>query len=1182
MLAEYNQAPDDRMIYIHMEKCSTKCKANHVLVEPDNLQYFRNKNKNLQTIMKWIDIMIYNQKSRKGLISGMKKEIEHIFKSTDIYLLQEYFQTIAKDSQFNGFHCEYRMSLFCLIAYHEMATSEKENSTQILNVIQQRFDFHFLSLHTIYIYLDMYYKGKQDQMFTYIHTIWKSDPATELCLKLVCCKRLTSAEDYKTLIQLIHHDADYFRENLEKINLNRCVMPMTIITVILHILHYQVSINKMENVKTFKKILSKIHDKFPDESLKAFNNYILTLDNKQILYTPYVVKIIQHVLTEDLFDSLEFILSCSNRLRKAKHFTECNMFIKSHSKLILCLPTNKLNIQRKCNGRQQYCILLLLLLNIYLSSNDIHEMNIVINRLLKFRVNFLSSVYVNSNSCYCFMGIQKCFTKEKKSQYPFESRSVFSRSNLNFKEDLLDSYLIKVNSYSTFTMHAMLWLNEIHKYLYDFNTVMIKVIHGNMELAPYVQSIIGMMSMHEYEDESFSFFMEFIKMSAAYNAALLYDIIKILCALNLPSKVHDMVLQGLIAYVMISCNRQYGLLPKFILDINMICPQGQFLQNLTSSIAWLKIDNNTASDFMKMIYHCYCTVRHGSKMEKNANIEKYRRHFAFIVSMEVGEEMKKLTALTNLLLMLSLLLIASGGHHKSAKLKKYLSLKYEYRDSILYLLWCCGDVEINPGPTLGTLTKVSESVKERNWLYEMCSILVRLLKYNSIDLKNNGLWKEKPLKWPTDWPFYDIRNKPKHQGYNTETDKELLAHLVEYCNKEEVFKNMKHDKDKHKKLQLKQYQKEITAWQSNKTELFELYTFRKILDTLKAVKGSLYKYRNDSELQNCLNDLDLDLIFYSFEVSNVTNQGYTDILRDIAITLCRTAKGFNLLAKSDGIWKTEPNEWNPHHPYYSPCNAGKKKVKGQFQELVNNLLIYCESKNITTPIELQPLIKAWKQGKTSEITKSYTIWSKTAILNHSLKNLELDGMLEKIHVQESLAHMGVILDTQCSRWPIVKKSFTCYNDDQSQDSGFSDNKDSSGIETTSTASLQISTDNQYMQLLHSTNDIPLSSHSLVSHIDGDLCNITSDQQHQWNQSSKHTCVNSFEDNCQIFSSKAHSETDGQHQPISFVNSSNSNEQLVPCIVHIHDSTSKPEIKNNKISKTTKVSKIIITSIINIY
>ncbi|CAG2206162.1 unnamed protein product [Mytilus edulis] len=454
----------------------------------------------------------------------------------------------------------------------------------------------------------------------------------------------------------------------------------------------------------------------------------------------------------------------------------------------------------------------------------------------------------------------------------------------------------------------------------------------------------------------------------------------------------------------------------------MICPKGQFLYKMTSGIAksLFKFDDNAVKDFNNIIYKCYCTVRHECRNEKETNIEKYKDHFTFLASMEAEEEMKKLTALTNFLLMLTLLLMASGGHHKSAELKKYLSLKYEYEDSILYLLWCSGDVEINPGPTFRTLRKVPDSVKERNWIYEMCSMLLRLLKYKSIDIRIDGLWKEKPLDWPVDSLFYDPRNKPKGKGYSIKTDGKLLENLVELCNGKKIFQDISQFKDEHTKSTVKQYQKEITAWRTNKADLFELYILRQELDILLEAKKSLQKYKKEPELKEGLSVLNVDLIFDSEDDMCISNAGYTDIVRDIAITLCRTGKGLDPLEKSDGIWKKPPSGWCLTDEYFSPCNAGKrlgkckdpckKQRNCKDRKLVDHLLRCCETMvqeycKVNEKPVLIKLLHAWKQENVQEVRKYHTIWSNMEVIDHSLKYLKLEGLLAKS--QTHLEKLGI-------------------------------------------------------------------------------------------------------------------------------------------------------------------------------
>ncbi|CAC5357536.1 unnamed protein product [Mytilus coruscus] len=124
------------------------------------------------------------------------------------------------------------------------------------------------------------------------------------------------------------------------------------------------------------------------------------------------------------------------------------------------------------------------------------------------------------------------------------------------------------------------------------------------------------------------------------------------------------------------------------------------------------------------------------------------------------------------------------------------------------------------------------------------------------------------------------------------------------------------------------------------------------------------------------------LIYHLIQIAHKDSpKGYSDVVRDLAITFCRISKGLHIFEKSDGILKTQPLDWNPNNLYYSPCNTGKRNEKHQDQKLVDNLLFYCESKSIPIPCALQQVVKAYY--------------------------LELEGLLEKPHVQQSLKQIGV-------------------------------------------------------------------------------------------------------------------------------------------------------------------------------
>ncbi|VDI60238.1 Hypothetical predicted protein [Mytilus galloprovincialis] len=187
-----------------------------------------------------------------------------------------------------------------------------------------------------------------------------------------------------------------------------------------------------------------------------------------------------------------------------------------------------------------------------------------------------------------------------------------------------------------------------------------------------------------------------------------------------------------------------------------------------------------------------------------------------------------------------------------------------------------------------------------------------------------------------------------------------------------------------------------------------------------------------------MKDCYVDLSFNPKSTQKDSPKGYSDVVRDLAITFCRVSKSLPIFEKSDGIWKTQPHDWNPDHLYYSPCNTGKRQEKHQDQKLVDNSLVYCERKSISIPAELQLVANAWKLGNSHDICKQYTIWSSMAIIQHSLKYLEIEGLLEKPHVQQSLKQIGVSL--HCEKSPNQHNNDSIINtDNESKVSGLPNN-----------------------------------------------------------------------------------------------------------------------------------------------
>ncbi|XP_071175971.1 uncharacterized protein [Mytilus edulis] len=864
----------------------------------------------------------------------------------------------------------------------------------------------------IKIYFDLYCDNTEPEVFfNSIHEVWKYHPYIEFRLRLLCCKRLLKNKHYDILNRLIQNNEEYFLIEHNKLGpdqryINLWIEYAEYLTVLLILLCNNVTSRQTEKIKTVFLIFSHTYGFI---SVRKVSEYFIlfTLSLKQTRLIPSLIKVLLN--TPELHNLSSIIVSlCNERLLEVDCHNTYNKSmdcIKANSHLILNLP---FFLERsEFHVRQTHCKLLLTLLHAYVMCEDLTNTDNVLNRLQEFRHSLLQSA---NRICACFMGEQRCYHREQMFDYR-GTTPIFKSS-------------------------WSLTINDLRK----------KVIKEKLEpvwnLKPMIDAVEKCLESGEDFLEEFISIIEQISLQKTTG---LYDIIKSLCDLKMQPEIQDIFIQGLTDYIHdyihVKCNKQNSIYSRLLLDINMTCYKGEFLKKLTINMGkLLLIDVDTGNDVEKIIYRCFCIVRHENK---EIDIAKYQVYFTFISTMDAEDKMLKMSNLRSFLLMLILLMISSGSQHKSAKLKKYLSLKYAYEDAILYLLWCSGDVEINPGPTRTELEEKAIAVKMRNWTLDMCTITLKLLKNKAWDSKFNGLWIEKPDNWQelnADKPFYNPRKKQKSKQLSVETDKELLKYLLKCCDGKSITLPSN-------------FQREIDAWNSNKVKLLlELCVTRKEINSIKKSIELLIMYRDTAELKQSLKNCNFSISFNHVGRS----KDYSDIIRKFAVTFCRISKGLPILKKKDGIWKTPPHDWNPNNLYYDPCNTAKRHEQHLDQKLVDDLLSYCEKKSIPIPSELQLVVKAWKLKNKKEICKHYTIWSSMAVIQHSIKYLEIEGLLEKPDVQQSLKQIGVSLHCEKSSNQHNNDS-TIYTDNKSKVSGLPMNSLSNNLRGTYSSSSLCST-----------------------------------------------------------------------------------------------------------------------------
>ncbi|XP_052106809.1 uncharacterized protein LOC127739231 [Mytilus californianus] len=500
----------------------------------------------------------------------------------------------------------------------------------------------------------------------------------------------------------------------------------------------------------------------------------------------------------------------------------------------------------------------------------------------------------------------------------------------------------------------------------------------------------------------------------------------------------EIILKAIRDIASIRYHKQRSDLAKIILDINLTQANGDLLIKITHTL-WnllkiregkkqlnnIKTHKNTMRTKLQQIfavsnfpayqtdntndesvrerktilYRCLCILRHAKKTGQlsDVDISNYLNAFNFDEqSLENEDQVGKKSDTEIMLIIMLLILIASTRHHKSAKLKKYLSQKYEYKEAILYKLWCSGDIHINPGPPLKKSQLLHDSQRERAWTQDMSSILLKLYKGEPPHSKPKNLWREKPEHWPSNKPFYDTKNHPHDEYGCFISDIDLLKCLIQCCDHRNVhIHNM--------------YKKEIAAWTENKIQLLhKLHTFRTETEKIKTILQNFIIYRDTDELHQALDNIHVKLSLKVEEINirnvpckRLKNQTeiFADITRYLAAVVCKIIQGKDPESKCDGIWKTPPKQWPPNVPFFSPFNRGKCKHTCSDRLLVSTLLQHPKA---VIPPKYKSLVETYenvvnatdkKESKKHKevLCRVKTIQTDISVLDYALTYLHSEG-----------------------------------------------------------------------------------------------------------------------------------------------------------------------------------------------
>lgn len=817
--------------------------------------------------------------------------------------------------------------------------------------------------------------------------IWKSDQMLLVHAILVYGTEIIKRDCFERYKQLvIRHQNLLIFELTKQYNLSKITgiySEQIIFLTLLNLLQHYSIFNQCTNMK---RLSSAVLFSFKYGMGYIFSDYISTCDKNQFKRVSLLLQYIwQRIRNPN--EKLQCLGIFWKRISELGCTDQFKDFIVDQKHFILSMTDASVNLQLKY--KTEYCVLLFHLLREFIMSNNNRDMNRTLMAINNLKHNTLDefgdSQYSNPNEID--MAERNVF-KYKMYNYWGSYRI---DEVLNGKLELHEYVRAVINNY-----------NDINRCdCYKFTYSVFKILTYYLQNLNTVQQEKGLIELMASVD-------------------ILLNERKYYCDIN--CEISSLIFDIVYSFLVLKDKVDQTKLAIFLLHLNHKC-HSELVKKVTVEagkiLQWktLATENITSEENM-VIYKCFCIVRQTKKtyQVQEVSIEEYTSYFNFIEMIDQEEQRQRIIKQTILLLVFLQLItsITSDGHHKSDKLKKYLSLKYAYDDLALYLLWCSGDVEINPGPTFSKIRPMHASEKERRWTYEVCSVLVKLLKELPATSKPKSLWKEKPTCWPQNEPYFDPCNKSKVLNDDLLSDERLFKCLMRCC-------------DEKKICIPEEYRYEINLLSNNnKPLLFETYIFRKEKHNLCEALSNLLMCKDrekiNQDTKNCGLTLNFEITQTSQNLIVTKRKGeiITRTRRDLAVMLCKIIKGLNITDKCDGIWKTPPSKWPSDKPFYSPHNQKKRKGICQDTELVDNLIKYCKSNLVVIPPQYQDMVNAWKEGHLDELINFHTIYANIAKLEHSLKILQIEGILSKPDVLDILKKAGLTLDTDTWRLDDVK------------------------------------------------------------------------------------------------------------------------------------------------------------------
>lgn len=274
-----------------------------------------------------------------------------------------------------------------------------------------------------------------------------------------------------------------------------------------------------------------------------------------------------------------------------------------------------------------------------------------------------------------------------------------------------------------------------------------------------------------------------------------------------------------------------------------------------------------------------------------------------------------------------------------------------------------------------------DAEKYKNWLSNMCSILIKLYHGFSINNKVKTIWRQKPEHWPHDELFYDPHNT-KCRG--KKENQRLLTMLLKCVEIKGVQIGVN-------------INEEIEAWKSHdKKRLLKLFTLRQHVKQIDSELFMLFHYSTSDTRKFYTKHFELVFTLQHQKDPKAKKVIHrSEAMRRVACLLCKIYHGVQVEIKSDSIWKTCPKNWPDDICFTNPYHKRNKCDKWEDERLAKTLLNCCFNEAIVIPAPYRNITTALSENDYENLITNVVVCSSEAKLQKILIQLDNDNILEE-------------------------------------------------------------------------------------------------------------------------------------------------------------------------------------------